>query len=83
MSQMPKEFSFVCCFCCHPIRESYIDPCHFDLVTNKNDESVHFLACHYHCVKEKVHETMKGYFVQDIDDNDQMHDDHNETQISS
>jgi hypothetical protein len=62
---------FRCCFCNQSIEENKVDPCDINVIINseifkpQNERSSQNFYAHAKCLREKLHQTIQGYFVLD------------------
>jgi hypothetical protein len=67
-----KITGFECCFCKKSIEEDSVDPIDINIVfnedmINKTGSFQNFYA-HFKCLKEKLHESMRGYLIREDED---------------
>ncbi len=72
-----KILGFECCFCGESIQSSNADPMkinimgNYDKVTQSSGRPNQDFYCHFQCMKDRLHEKMSYYFLQDIFDLDE------------
>lgn len=71
MESVKDMWEFQCCFCNEAIKEDSVDPLDMNIVFNEDmiakTGSFQNFYTHFHCLKEKLHPSFKGYLVR-VDD---------------